>query len=99
MRKTSALQPLTMKLCLHSVSGKSGKTHRLLCLDLPLTCKAEHGAGQRMLALFFEGSRHGKELLFPDSFCRKQIGHGGLAACDGAGLIQCHDLDAAGLFE
>ena len=60
---------------------------------------SQHSAGQRMLAFAFQRGGQGQQFGLSHAVGGQDVGDLRLAAGDGAGLVQRHDLGAAGSFQ
>ena len=95
----AAPEELALPAALQSVSGQSAEALHRLRHELLLLRPPQNGPGQRMLAFAFQSRRQRQQCMGVYALRRDHIRHPGLAAGDGAGLIQRHDLHPAHLLQ
>ncbi len=82
-----------------AVAWQSLKVSYFFCDDLFFFGFLQNCFGQRMFTFLFQANGQTKQLIFTDANRWYQFGDCWLAAGDGAGFIQCHNLNLTGFFE
>ena len=82
-----------------AVAGQSLELGDLVGLHVPLLALLHNGPGQGVLALLLQGQGQAEELLLTDAGGGQNICYLGLAAGDGAGLVQGNNVHFPGLLQ